>query len=335
MKTIKFLIAFALLIFSQLALSEIRVPAGQNIQTYLNMASGQKLIISGGSYTTTGLTCINDVEIVSDGKVTISSTAASPIISLSGCSDVSINGDFEIVGNGANYTGHPGSSMVDGAQVGIYLNNSTNIDIDGNIEIRNIKGSGIKVENTTLTGTVLWRPNIKIRGVYAHDSYRGIYTLNKGEYLTFSDVTTSYNLYGIFIDSGNVSLVNAKSTYNSVGITLWSGVNHAHGVVGSSIFNHNYYNLSMNGLTAGMAFSGCNFIGEQNGSGAGRIQVVNSKGVNLVGGMIGSNITVDSTSTISVQGNYIYTALSSITGAGTWVAKNNITELGVLWAGNN
>lgn len=314
--------------------AEIRVPSGEQIQPYLNAAAGQKLIISGGSYTTTGLTCVSNVEIVSDGRVTITTTASAPIFNLSGCTNVSVRGDYELVGNGSSYTTHPSSQIVDQGQAGFYLNNSTGIDIGGNIIIRNMRGSGVKIENTTLTGGSLWRPNITISGVYAYNNYHGIRTFNRGEYVILRDILVSRNLFGFFIDSGNVTVSNSVATDNSNGVALRNGVNGGHGSFTGLLANHNYYNLSTLGVDVGHSFVGSFFLADQSGSGAGRIQIMDSKGINFVGGHLGSNITVDSTSRISVQANYIYPTMTSITGAGAWHSKNNFDDNG-LWSGNN
>jgi hypothetical protein len=330
------LLCIALIAFSSFAYADIRVPAGESIQPYFNVAAGQKLIISGGSYSTNGLTCVNDVEIVSDGKVTITTTSNAPIFNLSGCNNVSLRGNFELVGNGSSYTTHPSSQIVDGGQSGIYLNNSTDISIDGNIEIRNMRGSGIRAENTTLTSPSVWHPNITISGIYAHDNYHGIRTYNKAEYIIISNSLMSRNLFGFFIDSGNITVSNSIATDNSNGVALRNGVNGGHGSFTGLLANHNYYNLSVSGVSVGHSFVGCFFLSDQSGLSAGAIQIINSKGINLIGGQIGSNITVDATSQLSLQSNYIRTTLSNInvsTGA-VLISKGNFTETG-LWAGNN
>jgi hypothetical protein len=328
------LLSIALIAFSSFAYADIRVPAGESIQPYLNAAAGQKLIISGGSYTTTGLTCINDVEIVSDGKVTISTTSNAPIFNLSGCNNVSLRGNFELVGNGSSYTTHPSSQIVDNGQAGIYLNNSTDIAIEGNIEIRNMRGSGIRAENTVLTSPSVWHPNITISGIYAHDNYHGIRTHNKAEYIIISNSLMSRNLFGFFIDSGNITVSNSIATDNSNGVALRNGVNGGHGSFTGLLANHNYYNLSASGVSVGHSFVGCFFLANQSGGGAGRIQVLSSKGINLVGGHLGSVITTDAGSIVSVQSNYIYPSLSGFSGAGSWISKNNFDDTG-LWSDNN
>lgn len=337
----KILFTIFLIAFNAAANAEIRVPAGANIQSYWNVAAGQKLIISGGSYTTTGLNCVSNVEIVSDGKVTITSATAAPIINFSGCSNFSLRGDFELVGNGSSYTVHPSTQVLDGAQAGIYLNGSDNYDIDGNIVIRNIKGTGLKAEQTAGG----WKHNGKVRGVTVKDSYRGFWLTNRAEYMTLTDINASDNVFGIQVDSGNDTFVNAKTVFNSIGVKVCgsinsycNGANHAHGVFVGLESNHNYYNLVIVDVATGQTFSGSHFIAGQSGSNAGIIQIINSKGLIISGGQIGSTFTtIDATSTILIQGNYMRPGLTGsipVNPGGVLISKDNFSETG-LWVGNN
>ncbi|HSH72330.1 MAG TPA: hypothetical protein VK974_04655 [Methylophilaceae bacterium] len=334
----RILLLAALLAFSGLSSASVRVPAGANIQSYLNVSSGQLLILSAGAYSTVGLTCVSNMAIETDGKVTINSSSSAPIINLAGCSNVSIRGDLELVGNGAGYTSHPSSQVVDSGQSGIYLSGNDNIVIEG-VRIRNIRGSGIEA-HSTLTS---WKNSIFIRGVSVKNSYRGIYLTDSAEYITLSDINASDNVFGIQIDSGNNTVVNAKTIYNSIGVKICgsinsycSGANNAHGIFSGLESNHNYYNLVIVDVTVGETFSACHFVAGQSGSNAGTIQIINSKGINITGSQIGSNLTIDGNSVVSLQGSYMRSGLSgaTVSPGGILISKNNFNDQG-LWPGNN
>lgn len=337
MKNIIFTLLLAFV--SLTAHAEIRVPAGANIQQFINSGAGQKIVISGGTYTA-GFTCVSGLEIVSDGHVTITSSTAAPIINLTGCTDVKLSGDFEIVGNGPSYTGYPSSQVVDGAQTGITLSGNDRIDIDGKIEIHNIKGSAVDVQATA----VAWKNSIHIRGLTVHDAYRGMWLHNVAEYVTTSDVNAYNNLFGIQVDSGNNTFINAKTIYNSVGVKVCGtasgycdSANNAHGVFVALESNHNTYDLVVVDVTVGETFSGCHFIADQSGSGHGKIQIINSKGINIIGGQIAADISLDATSVLSLQSNYVRPALTNtpiVAAGGILYAKNNFTDTGP-WANNN
>lgn len=301
------------------------------MQAAINAAAGRRLTIPGGTYAVGALTGVSNIEIDTDGPVTLTTTAAAPILDFTGKSNFSIKGHLTLQGNGASYSGY-GSGLSDTGQVGIKLQNADRYRIEG-VEIKNISGCGILAKQSAGG----WQHQGVVTGVRISHCQYGMRYTDSAEYETVSDFVVSNCTFGLLVEAGNNTFVNGKAIFCSIGVKLAAGANDAHGIFSGCEFNHNTYNLTCVGVTVGETFSGCHFLAGQGGGDHGTIQIIGSKGINLIGGQIGSDITVDATSMLSVQGNYIRPTLTNapaVTSGGVLVSKNNFTDAG-LWASNN
>lgn len=313
---------------------EVRSSQYNTLQDAITAAAGKRLVIEAGSYTTTGLTGVSNIEITTSGPVTISTTTNAPILDMTNCVNWSIRGHIRFVGNGTTYTGYPGS-LTDAGQKGIKLSNCDRYLIDGKIEFANINGSGLYAELSAGS----WQHDGIIKGIRATSCYHGIRYTNVAEYDHVSDFSISNCAFAVMVESGNVMFSDGKMNYNSVCVSLGAGSNNAHGEFINCQMNHSNYAVDATGITLGEVFTGCVALGDQAGSGHGTIRLTNSVGIIWNGGQIGADISLDATSKMGLLNAYIRTDLTnapSVAGGGVFLAKNNIANTtGALWAYNN
>ncbi|MBX5021235.1 hypothetical protein [Rhizobium lentis] len=314
--------------------NEIHSSSYATLQDAITAAAGKRLVIEAGSYTTTGLTGVSNIEITTNGPVTISTTSNAPILDMTNCVNWSIKGHLRLVGNATTYTGYPGS-LTDSGQKGIKLSNCNRYLIDGLIEFANINGSGLYVESSAGS----WQHDGIIKGIRATSCYHGIRYTNVAEYDHVSDFSISNCAFAVMVESGNVMFSDGKMNFNSVCVSIQAGSNNAHGEFINCQMNHSNYAVDVNGVTFGEVFTGCIALGDQAGSGHGTIRVTNSVGIVWNGGQIGADISLDATSKMALLNAYIRTGLTSapaVTSGGVFTAKNNIADTtGALWAYNN
>ncbi|MGG7534688.1 hypothetical protein [Rhizobium sp. 12,4] len=313
---------------------EVRSSQYNTLQDAITAAAGKRLVIEAGSYVTTGLTGVSNIEITTSGPVTISTTTNAPILDMTNCVNWSIRGHIRFVGNATTYTGYPGS-LTDAGQKGIKLSNCDRYLIDGKIEFANINGSGLYAELSAGS----WQHDGIIKGIRATSCYHGIRYTNVAEYDHVSDFSISNCAFAVMVESGNVMFSDGKMNYNSVCVSLGAGTNNAHGEFINCQMNHSNYAVDATGVTLGEVFTGCIALGDQAGSGHGTIRLTNSVGIIWNGGQIGADISLDATSKMSLLNAYIRTDLTNapaVAGGGVFTAKNNIANTtGALWAYNN
>ncbi|PDS97512.1 hypothetical protein CO659_12670 [Rhizobium sp. S9] len=313
---------------------EVRSSQYNTLQDAITAAAGKRLVIEAGSYTTTGLTGVSNIEITTSGPVTISTTTNAPILDMTNCVNWSIRGHIRFVGNATTYTGYPGS-LTDAGQKGIKLSNCDRYLIDGKIEFANINGSGLYVESSAGS----WQHDGIIKGIRATSCYHGIRYNNVAEYDHVSDFSISNCAFAVRVESGNVMFSDGKMNFNSVCVSLAAGSNDSHGEFINCQMNHSNYAVDATGITLGEVFTGCIALGDQAGSGHGTIRLTNSVGIVWNGGQVGADISLDATSKMALLNAYIRTGLTSapsVTSGGVFTAKNNIADTtGGLWAYNN
>lgn len=289
---------------------------------------------------TSGLTCVSDIVVESSGPVIIRGNGSAPILDLTGCRRFTLRGDFTFIGDAPDYAGAaaktsgvPADSVFTRVpRIGIRLDRSENIAIEGRIAISNVAGDCLQARNTPA-----WQSVVRVRGLSVSHCQRGIHLYEGAEYMTISDFNAFNNVYGIVVGSGNNTFSNGKAIYNTVAIHLTGGANNAHGIFTAVEANHNEYNLLAVDVTLGQTFIGCHFIADQAGAGHGRIELFRSRAINLVGGQIGSDIRIDAGSQLSLQSNYIRTDIARlpvIAAGGMLIARDNFAAAG-LWVGNN
>lgn len=312
---------------------EIRSSQYDTLQDAITAAAGKKLVIDAGSYVTTGLTGVSNIEITTGGPVTISTVTNAPILDMTNCVNWSIKGHIRFVGNAPTYTGYPGS-LTDTGQKGIKLSNCDRYLIDGKIEFANIKGSGLYAELSDGS----WQHDGIIKGIRATSCYHGIRYTNVAEYDHVSDFSISNCAFAVMVESGNNMFSDGKMNYNSVCVSLGAGSNNAHGEFINCQMNHSNYALDATGITLGEVFTGCIALGGQAGSGHGTIRLTNSVGIVWNGGQVGCDISLDATSKMALLNAYVRTDLTnapSVAGGGVFTAKNNIADTtGALWTHN-
>ncbi|WP_311044118.1 hypothetical protein [Rhizobium sp. NZLR3b] len=314
--------------------SEIHSSSYATLQDAIAAAAGKRLVIEAGSYTTTGLTGVSNIEITTNGPVTISTTSNAPILDMTNCVNWSIKGHLRLIGNATTYTAYPGS-LTDSGQKGIKISNCDRYLIDGKIEFANINGSGLFVEASAGS----WQHDGIIKGIRATSCYHGIRYTNVAEYDHVSDFSISNCAFAVMVESGNVMFSDGKMNFNSVCVSVQAGSNNAHGEFINCQMNHSNYAVDANGITLGEVFTGCIALGDQAGSGHGTIRLTNSVGIVWNGGQVGADISLDATSKMALLNAYIRTGLTNapaVTAGGVFTAKNNIADTtGALWAYNN
>ncbi|CAN5465149.1 hypothetical protein BH11PSE4_BH11PSE4_35290 [soil metagenome] len=185
--------------------------------------------------------------------------------------------------------------------------------------------------------------------VSATNSYRGFWTRNSCEYAVFSNVIARNNVFGMVVSSGNISVSGFEFVwnYNNLQIVGQANGNSCHGSFTGGVSNHGVYNLEVLSCGLGQSFSGVNFIGDQGGSLelGGVIRIANSRGINIVGGILGSKVLVERCD--PVTGNCLLAGANKIDGMyvrddvpgwknpvvsypGGLIAKNNFNGAGLV-----
>ncbi|MGO8368855.1 hypothetical protein ACC808_10460 [Rhizobium ruizarguesonis] len=304
------------------------------LQDAITAAAGKRLIVEAGSYVvTSSLTGVDNIEIESNGPVTISTTADIAILDMTNKTNWMLRGMFRFVGDATPYTGYPGS-LADSGQKGIKLSACDRYLIDGMIEFENINGSGLYAELSAGS----WQHKGLIRGLRAKSCYHAIRYTNVAEYDHVTDFSIDNCAFAVRVESGNVMFANGKMNFNSVCVSVQAGSNDAHGEFINCQMNHSEYALDCLGITFGEVFTGCIALGNQAGSGHGKIRLDNSVGIQWNGGQIGCDISLLNTSKMAVMNAYMRSGLisaPSISGPSTFTAKNNVVDTGGLWTYNN
>lgn len=242
----------------------------------------------------------------------------------------------KVIGSNGLYGGH--DAMLSGETTyGIRVRDARKFAInDPDIQRVNV---GLDIGQTNGT----WRDGGSIKGGHIRHCTRGIWLHDYAEGVFVSDILVGDCTFGVTIDSGNSNIANGQSVFCSIGILVSGGPNHAHGSVVGWNSRHNYYNLSVQNVTLGHSFTGCNFIGGQAGANQGVMQFLASKGIMIEGGQIAyANITIDATSQVFFR-NIIWRGPVNITVAagGVFDAKGcmvtpgaTMTLNGVAFTGN-
>jgi len=210
-----------------------------------------------------------------------------------------------VIGSGPLYAGY-GTGPGDGSTFGIKTANNKQFSIT-DPAIQQV-ANGIDISSVPS-----WQDGGSIRGGRVSHCYRGVWLHNVAEGVFVSDINVSDCVFGVVVDSGNSNLANGQSTRCSIGLLVSGGVNNAHASVMGWNSRHNTYNLSVQNVTLGHFFGGCNFIGGQAGADQGYIQIVNSKGIMIDGGQIAyANVVIDGTSQVFLR-NVIFRGPVNIT----------------------
>lgn len=309
------------------------------IQDAINYAaaSGDTVFVPPGVWKHTGLVGASLVRIVGAGRASVlQNTANSVALDFTGKNGFAVR-DLSLLGVAtvSNTYAYPTVSQT-----------GTAIKISGayGFKISDLKisyvGTGIDYQ-----ASPSWGQKGRFSDIDFEYVYKAVYTYNSGEYATFSNIHIDKSTFGIHVDSGNNVFIGAQVTRSGVAVKLSGGTNNGHGQFIGGTFNHNNYNLDVwDAVGLGESFVGCHFIAGLSGSNAGILRIVNSKGIVITGGQIGSNVVIDGgAGTVNganmIANNYMRTdltgyALPSISNGGVGLIKNNFDAAG-MWAGNN
>lgn len=230
------------------------------------------------------------------------------------------------------------SILVDRGEIGLHLKWANGYRISG-LKFSHIAGSAVKVERSMGGYSHVGF----LSQIHATHSFRGFHFANLAEYETVTDCSASFCLIGFLVSSGNNAFSNCKATDCTTGVKITGGLNHAHGVWNGLIANHCTYNLVCEDVTNGEHFSGSCFIGGQ-GRRAGKISIVRSHGISIVGGQISDlDIFIDARSQILLSSVTFGGKVNvQVEPGGTLVARNNLvmpnatlTLNGEAWVGSD
>jgi hypothetical protein len=276
-------------------------------------------------------------------------TTNMPALSCSGAK-LSVT-DLTITGTAANYTDH-GTGPSDAGQHGIAAVNCPEVRVR-NVRINNLSGAGIDYQFPS--GAFSVAQTSLFSDISVNNSYHGVHTWNFGEYATFANVQVKNNVFGIEVESGNVSFSNVIAQFNSIGIKIngQANQNPCHGTFSGGSANHNTHNLIIISCGLGQVFNGMDFIADQAGGisrGSKGIQIYNSRGITIANGQIGTNVLLEAADPLSgssalnganlLFGNFIRDDLPNFvvpTVAGMpamLLKKDNYNASGFVWWNN-
>lgn len=191
------------------------------------------------------------------------------------------------------------------------------------VRLRNFNGTGLLITYNAPRGPGHMGLG-SLSGITAERNYTGIWFGVRAEYLNAADLTCNENIQGAVINAGNVKIVNSNFVNNQDGMVISDGDNGSHGIISSSMFNHNErYALLCQNVLNGMVIDGCAFF-------YGTLQLENSAGVNVTDGMISCDVkTIGEGAFVNrLAGNYVIPqgwkwALSAKT-----ISKDNFSNQG-------
>lgn len=148
------------------------------------------------------------------------------------------------------------AGSVTSGQVGVYWTNCIQNNLV-NLFFKNIQGvailAGINASSTQ------YGAGSYINACFGTGNTVGIKFLAEAEYINVIDGGFSYGGTGIEMIGGNNSITGGDYNYNSIGMRLTAGANHAHCGVSNAKFNHNDTALVATSITLGHKFSNCMF----------------------------------------------------------------------------
>ena len=191
--------------------------------------------------------------------------------------------NWTVQGNGRLQGSSTGSAYTD--QSGIRITGTQYNWVISGLYFSGFGGSGISSQATTNgTPTGGRISNVRMTGC----TY-GLYVATRSEYNQVVNSEFYQNTTGVYVAGGNFNGSNLNIEANVTGVYLNDdGNNNGHGqFVGCNINHNTQYSIYVNGLTAGMDFVGCHIYP----SDAAPIYLNSSKGVQFLGGQMGTGTT--------------------------------------------
>jgi hypothetical protein len=320
------------------------------IQGLLNAGTAVVVPCDGNAWNVTGLTKpagkVTSIRGECPGAI-LHVTANAPAIYCANDASPLVVRDLTITGTAPNYNGT--INISDAGQAAVHWASCPNVILD-KVNARNISGTAFDCEYATSNFNTAAAP--LFASLSAWNSYRGFLTRNACEYATFANIQARNNIFGMQVLSGNVTVAGFELVwnYNNLQIVGQGNANPCHGTFSGGVSNHGVYNLDVLSCPLGQNFTGVSFIGDPSGSLSGTIRIANSRGINIVGGQMGSNITVlqndptpwnasafagaNSVANTFVRDDIAGFTMPSVGYAGGLLSKGNINAAGA-WPGNN
>lgn len=226
------------------------------------------------------------------GCATIHLTANVPLFSCSSQSAQVVLKDLIITGTAANFNGT--INITDSGQQALAISDCPNVLVQ-NVVATNLSGAAFDCQAPSSSFATTAAP--RFNNVSVFNSYVGFYPRNSCEYANFSSVIARNNIFGMRVLAGNIVVGNFQFVYNITNIQVvgQTNPNPCHGVFSNGAANHGVsYNLDVLSCGVGQDFVGVHFLADGGGSltTGGLIRIANSKGVNITGGEMGSNIQI-------------------------------------------
>jgi hypothetical protein len=321
------------------------------LQSLLTAGSPIVIPCNGTIWNVTGLTIpAGGASIRGDcPSATIHLTANATAIDCSSVSNQVSVRSLTITGTAANYAGNI-SDISDLSQRGVHISNCSQVEISG-VNFKNLSGAGLDCEGPGSGFTLPWQGTFA--NLTATSTYRGFYTHNSCEYVNFTNIVARNNIFGMNVLSGNVTVSGFEFVYNynNLQVVGQSNNNPCHDTFSGGKSNHSNFNLEVLSCSVGLSVTGVDFVGDPSGSltTSGAIHIQNSRGVNISGGQMGSNIAVQQCDSVTLNctlaganmlnGTYVRNDISGFTNptvnyAGGLLIKNNYVSTG-MWGQNN
>jgi hypothetical protein len=232
------------------------------VQGQVDILDGQTWLLAGATLRMTGTT--------------------TTMLSADGVNDWSLNGPFEIVGDGSTI----------GTSRGVYVNNCNGYVVN-DYKGTSIRGHAAYTDvgsNTVPRGDRGHWLNMRARGCWVGFENR---PGGDAEYCTLTAPMITECRTGLVISAGNTIVIGGNVVDNFEGIFLGNGTNNGHGMLVGVNANHNTsYNLRCFEVSLGFDIVGCHFYGDD-AIGAGKVWFDGCAGVQLIGGHIDALVEND------------------------------------------
>lgn len=210
-------------------------------------------------------------------------------------------------------TGSRNAAHPEGTETGLFISGCSHYIVD-KVTVQHFAGTGIEID----AGALSWDKRGD-HGQFAFVSFINNHLglkINEGigaEYNLFTLLSFSGNEVATSIAGGSNIISVANIVDNDNGVLLQGGANHGKGIVNAANINHNKgFNVKAAEVTNGYGFNSCNIYGD--GVTQGIIQLTDSKGIHVVGGVLDAAIISDGGAFNSISNSYIAGTLFNVSG---------------------
>lgn len=192
--------------------------------------------------------------------------------------------------------------LVDTGECGLRIINGDDFKVE-NVNFVRFKGLAFDRQGVTGAVTEYYGNRGQYNNILMFENLQG--GKDSAEYEVYTNLNVIANVKGFESVGGNISWDGGNCTNNTDGFLITTGPNNAHGIATGVHFNHNTdRNIYINRTGDGFTFEGCHSYAND-ATGSGKIEIVQSGGIDFHGGAYDCWFEVDETFVAGIGDNLI------------------------------